>query len=249
MENGHAPLRKVHFFLNSKGGVGKSVGCVVVTQGYHQRGLPVKAFDADAMSATFSSFPALNVTRIPLMDGDAIDPRQFDAMLEPILTEDSNFVVDTGASSFVELNRYFLRNDVPGMIDQAGNILVANVIIVGGAMFAETCNNLESIACQMPPQVEIVVWLNEHFGPVRHNGKAFEEMEFYKKHRDRITGLVALPDWTYTDQATFGVDMQHMMKAGLTFAEVRTSPDFTLMSKSRLHRIERDIQGKLALVM
>ena len=79
-----AAIRKVHFFLNSKGGVGKSSICsVIVAQGYRSGGLPVKAFDADAMSATFSSFPALEVSRVPLMSGDAIDPRQFDAMLEP----------------------------------------------------------------------------------------------------------------------------------------------------------------------
>jgi hypothetical protein len=244
-----APIRKAHFFVNSKGGVGKSHCSVIVTQGYRDRGLPVKAFDADAMSATFSSFPALQVTRIPLMSGDAIDPRQFDAMLEPILTEDSNFVVDTGASSFVELNRYFLRNDVPGMIHDAGKILVANVIVVGGAMFAETCNNLDSMASQMPPQVEIAVWLNEHFGPVARNGKDFEEMEIYERHRARIAALVRMPDWTYTQQATFGVDMRCMMTAGLTFAEVQGSPDFTLMAKSRLRRIERDLQGKLAHVI
>jgi len=57
-----APVRKVHFFLNSKGGVGKSCCSVVLGQGYRSRGLPVKAFDADAMSATFSSFPCRGAT-------------------------------------------------------------------------------------------------------------------------------------------------------------------------------------------
>ena len=58
-----------------------------------------------------------------------------------------------------------------------------------------------------------------------------------------------LPDWTYTQQATFGVDVRSMMAAGLTFAEVQDSPEFTLMAKSRLKRIERDLEGKLAHVI
>jgi hypothetical protein len=243
------PVRKVHFFLNSKGGVGKSCCSVVLGQGYRSRGLPVKAFDADAMSATFSSFPALEVIRVPLMAGDAIDPRQFDVMLEPILTEDCNFVVDTGASSFVELNRYFLNNDVPGMIHGAGKILVTNVILVGGAMFVETCNNLEAMAQQMPPEVEIAVWLNEHFGPIAQDGRDFEAMEIYERWRGRIGALVRLPDWTYAQQATFGVDVRAMMASGLTFAEAQRSPQFTLMAKSRLKRLERDLDAKLAHVI
>jgi hypothetical protein len=245
MAPGIVPTRKVHFFVNSKGGVGKSHNAAMLVQYHHYKELPVKAFDADATSATFSSFSALDVTRISLMNSDAIDPRQFDLMLESILTEDVNFVVDTGASSFVEMNRYFLRNHIPSMIYEAGKTFVANIIIVGGATFNETSHNLETMASQMPPEVEIVVWLNEHFGPISQDGREFEDMRIYQAHRHRISGLVHMPDWTYTDPATFGADMRQMMKAGLTFDEARTSPDFTLMSKSRLHRLQHDIFYKL----
>jgi hypothetical protein len=242
-------IKKVHFFLNSKGGVGKSHCAVLLMQYYLSRGTPVRAFDADAVSATFSSFTALNVTRIPLMADDLINPCQFDAMLEPILTEDVNFIVDTGPSSFVELNCYFLLNKIPSIIDASGKILVANIIIAGGAMLTQTCNNLEAIVNQMPPQVEIMVWINTHFGPIEHGGKSFEEMEIYKQNKSRITGLLYLPDWTYTDHQTFGVDVQHMMREGLSFDQVQASPDFNIMAKNRLRRIQRDVQDKLNLVM
>jgi hypothetical protein len=170
-------------------------------------------------------------------------------MMEPILAKDSNFVVDTGASSFIEVNLYFICNNVPEMIHEVGKTLVANVIIVGGVMLAETCNNLDAIASQMPPEVEIVVWLNEHFGPIEQDGKPFEESEIYRTHRKRLAGIVQLPDWTFAHQATFGVDVKEMMKRGLTFAETQSSPDFNIMAKSRLKRIERDMQGKLARVV
>jgi hypothetical protein len=241
-------MRKVHFFFNSKGGVGKSHNAAILGQFYEDQGEPILIFDADATSATLSNFHALKVTRVPLMSGDAIDARQFDHMLEPIITEDTNAIVDTGASSFVEINRYFMRNPIPAMIREAGKVLVANLIIVGGSMFTETCNNLDVIAEQMPPEVEIVVWLNPHFGSIE-NGKAFEDMEIYRTHKERVCGVVRLPDWTRTDHATFGVDVEQMMKAGLTFNEVRTSPDFNLIAKSRLNRIKNDIYGKLTNVI
>ena len=62
---------------------------------------PVLCFDADATTATFSRFAALNVTRITLMEGTILNARRFDEMLEPILAEDAHCVVDTGTSSFV----------------------------------------------------------------------------------------------------------------------------------------------------
>jgi hypothetical protein len=36
-----------------------------------------------------------------------------------------------------------------------------------------------------------------------------------------------------------------MVTAGLTFAEVRALPEFTLMAKSRLHQLERHVYAQL----
>jgi len=56
MENTTIQLpRRVHFFYNSKGGVGKSHNALNLCQWHRDSGRPFKAFDADATSATFSS--------------------------------------------------------------------------------------------------------------------------------------------------------------------------------------------------
>jgi Mrp family chromosome partitioning ATPase len=89
---------KVHFILNSKGGVGKSFIAFLLAQYYRQRQAPVVCFDADETTATFSSFAALNVTRIELMQGPRIDERRFDLILEKVLTDDAHAVIDTGTS-------------------------------------------------------------------------------------------------------------------------------------------------------
>ncbi len=249
MDNGSSRKNRVEFFFNSKGGVGKSHHAALLVQAYRHAGLPVIAIDADATSASFSSFSALDVMRIELMAGDAINPRRFDDLYELVITKDLNFVIDTGASAFVETNKYFIKNAIPEHIEAAGKTLVANIILTGDATFNETSMNLEAMAAQMPPSVDIVVWLNEHFGPIAREGKSFQEMEIHARWKHRIAAIVKLPDWTHTEKDTFGVDVRKMMTAGLTFAQVRASPEFTLMAKSRLHELERQVYAQLTPII
>ena len=232
--------RRVHFFFNSKGGVGKSHNAAHLIQWHRDRGLPYKAFDADATSATLSSFGALNITRIQLMDRQDINPRQFDILTNAFVDreQDCNFIVDTGASAFVAVNRYSLRMNLPGLIHDAGKVMVANMMIVAGNTMAETIGNLRAMTRQMPAKVEIVVWINNHFGRVEDDsGRPFEEMEAYQEFYGRIAGIIHLPDWTFTDPRTFGEDVQKMMTLGLTFEEAIRMPEFHVMEKSRLHRV------------
>ena len=249
MENGSQTRYAVNLFMNSKGGVGKSHYSVLLTQAYKNAGLPVVAIDADPTSASFSSFAKLGVRRVQLMEGDAINPRVFDGIVEEFLTEQSNFVVDTGASAFVELSRYLLRNRIPEHIHAANKRLVAHLILTGGATFKETSANLEAMAAQSPATVEIVVWINDHFGPVVPPGRRFEELEVYKASAGRIAYGIHLADHTFSEPATFGIDVKQMMSKGLTFAEVRQSPEFTLMAKARLHRIEQEVNGQLGPIL
>ena len=249
MENGSQSRRAVNLFLNSKGGVGKSHHAVLLVQAYRAAGLPVIAIDADATSASFSSFHALCVKRVQLMEGDAINPRVFDDITEEFLTTDANFVIDTGASAFVELNRYLLKNKIPEHVRAADKRLVAHIILTGGSTFRETSANLEAIAGQTPQSVEIVVWINDHFGPVVPAGRRFEDLEVYKDSAGRISAIVHLADHTFSEKDTFGVDVKKMMSAGLSFAEVRESQEFTIMAKARLQLIEREVNGQLSSII
>lgn len=246
-----APVRRVHFFYNSKGGVGKSHNAVNLSQWHRDRGQPYKAFDADATSATFSSFKGLNVTRIKLMDREDINPRQFDLLTNAFIDpdEDCNFIVDTGASAFVAINRYAMQMDLPGMIHAAGKKLVANMMMVAGNTLAETTANLMAMVEQMPPEVEIVVWINHHFGRVQdEQGRSFEQMAVYDKYHHRIAGIVELPDHTFTDPKTFGEDVQKMMSLGLTFEEVKASAALGIIEKARINRHKAMIYEQLDAV-
>ena len=246
-QNGQTQHRAAHFFMNAKGGVGKSHHAVLLLQAYRAAGLPVIGIDADATSATFSSFKSLKIRRMDIMEREQINARVFDNIIEEILTGDSNFVIDTGASSFVELNRYLAKNAGPDVVTGAGKRFVTNLIITGGATFNETCLNLKAIADQAPASVEIVVWLNEHFGPIA-DGRAFEDLEIYKLTAPRISAVIRIADHTFAEQSTFGEDVKQMMRRGYSFEDVKAAPtaEFTVMAKSRLYRLQKDIDGKLS---
>ena len=238
--------RKAHLILNSKGGVGKSFVAFLMAQYYRNRAEPFLCFDADATTATLSRFANLNVTRIELMEGTILNPRQFDKMLEPILSEDAHCIVDTGTSSFVAVSHYIIENDVHEQIRQAGKKVVVHAIIVGGSTLPETLNDFNALARQLPAEVDIVVWLNEHFGQIQESGKGFERMDVYTANKARVTGLVRLPHRTV---ATFGEDIKEMMALNLTFDEAIASSKFTLMAKQRLKIVDQDVKNKLAAVL
>jgi ATP-dependent 26S proteasome regulatory subunit len=155
-------------------------------------------------------------------------------------------VVDTGTSSFVAVSHYLIENDVHEQIRLSGKKVVVHAIIVGGSTLKETLNDLYELARQLPPEVDIVVWLNEHFGLIKQGDKSFTDMEVFKQNRHRIRGTVHLPLRT---AATFGEDIKEMMARHLTFEEAVASPDFTLMAKQRLRIIEIDVRKKLRAVL
>ncbi|MEJ2117324.1 MAG: hypothetical protein P8Y36_05225, partial [Alphaproteobacteria bacterium] len=82
--------RQVHLALTPKGGVGKSLISIFVSQFLKSKGDPVLCFDADATTATFSGFKALDVKRIEMRDGQTIDERRLDEVMDPLLNEDAH---------------------------------------------------------------------------------------------------------------------------------------------------------------
>src|ERR1700720_1013747 len=65
--------RRVHLFLQGKGGIGKSLAASYLVQYHRHIGKPVKAFDADPVNASLAAMPGLDAQRIALVVDDAID--------------------------------------------------------------------------------------------------------------------------------------------------------------------------------
>ena len=113
-------MSTVHFVLQGKGGVGKSLIASLLYQYLHQQGVAVTGVDTDPVNATFSGYKTLSVQSLDIMDGDDIDRRRFDSLMEIILqqTEENHIVIDNGASTFLPLCSYLKDNAALELLDR-----------------------------------------------------------------------------------------------------------------------------------
>src|ERR1700730_16197017 len=102
-------MSTVHLILQGKGGVGKSFIAALLAQYLQEKGVAVRCFDADPVNSTLASFPALNTTKLDLIESvdqaTRINPRRSDDLVEQIAGQppESHVIVDTGSSAFVPL--------------------------------------------------------------------------------------------------------------------------------------------------
>jgi hypothetical protein len=246
---GAKPVRKVHTVLAPKGGCGKTYVASLIAQALQERGEPVICFDTDRENASLRDIPALKAEPVSLFlpNSDEIDVHAMDGMTERMLNEDSHFVLDNGATSFAPLSRYLVQDGIADAVAEGGKKMVVHTIIAGGQELVQTGRGFDSVASQFPANVDIVLWLNEHHGPVDGSDSAlFEQTPLYQKHRSRILAVIRL---VRHHPATFGANLSDMLKHGLTFTEADQSGAFFVIAKQRLRQIWRPIRDQLAPVL
>ncbi|EGS8100300.1 nucleotide-binding protein [Klebsiella pneumoniae] len=239
-------MQRVHLTLQGKGGVGKSFISSLLVQAIRAKNEPVEAFDTDPVNATLAGYKSFNTHRIELLENGSLNERKFDELLEYIIENDTNFVVDNGASSFIPLSYYIAENDAISVIGESGKQAVIHTVVTGGQAMRDTLAGFAALCEQMPENAQIVVWLNEYYGEIEAEGKTFEQMKVYLNNKDRVYGIVRMPKQT---ASTFGEDIKLMLDQKLTFDEVKESPDFGLMAKSRLNKVKNAIFEQLATII
>lgn len=225
---------QVHFTMQGKGGVGKSLVSAILAQylALKQQGA-VGCFDTDPVNDTFAQYRAFGAQRINILgEGGNINGRAFDGLMEHLLASEGIAVVDNGASTFVPLMAYLVENGVMDMLREAGKQVFIHSVLTGGQALDDTINGLSAMLKSHPAPV--VVWINEFFGDVKKDGKDFVESNLYKNQRERIAGLVRIerrnPD-------TFGKDIQMMATKKITFDEALQSAEFGVMPRQRLKTV------------
>src|SRR2546427_10619455 len=106
--NGNSDGTSVHFALQGKGGVGKSLIASVLSQFFVWKDRALHPVDADPVNQTLAEYRALGVERLNLLKEGSVDQTQFDTLMERILPETARLVVDTGASTLIPLSQYLL---------------------------------------------------------------------------------------------------------------------------------------------
>jgi hypothetical protein len=236
----------VHFVLQGKGGIGKTLVSTVLAQWLQAKGdTPLRCYDTDQENTTFSRYKALDVKHIPVMtESRTIDPKRFDALMIDILEEDGNCVIDNGANTFSPLLAYLIENDCFNLLEESGRKVYIHTIVGGGDTLHDTAMGFVSTA--KSTHVPLVLWENEHFGLLQSaSGKAFIESQTYADNSSRVRGRVVLAQ---RNADTFGADVKKMNTARLTLDEVKSSDKFNVMEKQRIKVVFRDLFEQLDLV-
>lgn len=240
-------MSQVHSVLQGKGGIGKSVVAYLIAQYLESLKKPMVAIDIDPVNATLTSYKGLNVTRKNVIEDGEIIAGSFDEMMEEIISDDeSNFVIDNGASSFVPFVRYLLKNDIIDILSESGKEVYVHTVIKAGQDLKITLAGFDSLAEQLPESARIIVWLNEFMGEIAFDGKRFEDMKVYKKNKDRVHGIIRVKPQSGTD---YGADMKRMLGNWLTFDEAIASPAFGVIPRKRLQRVRKEIFDQLDSVI
>lgn len=235
-------MAKIHVILQGKGGVGKSVIAAVIAQHKTSKGKRPLCIDTDPVNATFAGYKALNVRRINILDGDEINTRNFDALVELIASAEDDVIIDNGASSFVPLSHYFISNEVPTLLHEMGHELVVHTVITGGQALLDTVSGFAQLAQQYPAEVLFVVWLNPYWGPIEHEGKTFEQMKAYTQNKERVSAIIQIPA---LKEETYGRDFSDMLQSRLTFDDALKMESLTIMTRQRLKIVQAKLFGQL----
>lgn len=227
-------MAKIHMILQGKGGVGKSMIAATVAQYKIHKGQQPLCIDTDPVNATFKGYQVLNVRQLNIMEGDEINTRHFDSLVELIASTKDDVIIDNGASSFVPLSHYLISNEAPALLRDMGHDLVVHTVITGGQALLDTVSGFAQLANQFPDECLFIVWLNPYWGAIEHEGKRFEQMKSYQNKRDRVSAVIQIPALK-----------AEMLQARLTFTEALAMESLTIMTRQRLKLIRQQLYAQL----
>jgi energy-coupling factor transporter ATP-binding protein EcfA2 len=232
----------IHFILQGKGGVGKSMIASILNQVLQHLDKTVVCFDTDPENATLSSYKEFSVRRLDILKGDNIDKRMFDTLFEEIfaLGEQDHAIVDSGASSFIALSGYIKENDALQLLTDYGHTVYLHTVITGGQAIMETLNGFNNLATNFT-NTRIVVWLNPYFGEIRVDNKPFEEFKVYRDHYHQVSALIMLPD---AEPNTLGRDLEELFAKRQSF-EAGYNSSAHMMVRGRLKRYYEKLVGMI----
>jgi hypothetical protein len=232
--------------MQGKGGVGKSFAATLLAQQMKESGKTPLCIDIDPANATFSGYKALDVKFYEVMEGDDVNPRKFDKVMEAVAESKDDVIIDNGSSSYIALASYMKKMRVAEVLQSMGHTLVIHTVIVGGNALADTVDGLVKTIAIFPDDTKYVVWLNPFAGQIESNGNNFYGFKAYKNNARRITAVIEIPDY---EPKTFGQDLREMMAENLTFQEaLEKESGLPMWTRQRLTMMRQEIYERLGQV-
>jgi hypothetical protein len=226
--------------LQGKGGVGKSLVASLLFQYLKEHNFAVKGCDTDPVNSTFSGYKEFEVQTLDIMDGDDIDQRRFDQLMETLceMPAESHIIVDNGASCFVALCGYLKENGALSFLQESGHEILIHTLVTGGQALPDTLKGLRSLTIHFP-EVPIVVWLNPYYGAIVLDGNDFYGFKVYAEASATFKAVIELPA---LKPNTFGRDFVEILARRASFGASIKSPRLHLMARQRLAMIWRNIK-------
>ena len=226
-------MARLDWVMQGKGGVGKSAVASLLTQYYWERldKLPF-AIDTDPLNQTLSKYRAFGALVFELLDDRReVDPANFEKMLKHIdtLEPERRVVVDSGATTFINLVSYLQEGEVLDVLHEDGHEVMLHVVIAGGQEQDDTLGGLAYLLRTFE-RAKFVVWLNHFHALIRHGNQTFLEMPLYLDNRGQIQHVVDLP----LCHGLISRNLSDMFTSHLTFKEALCHPKSDSYVKRRL---------------
>ena len=164
-------MATIHFILQGKGGVGKSIVAALLHQGLEALGHEVKGYDTDSVNGTFAAYGAFNASRVEVvLPGGGISRQGTDELLNTLAdTPDGvHAVVDNGAASSTALAAFLAEYDILTALGDKGHCVYLHTVLVGGQGYDEAARYAARLLSDFSG-TPIIGWLNPCFGDVRVN--------------------------------------------------------------------------------
>ena len=231
----------IHFVMQGKGGVGKSLLAVLLAQYLINRGDSVICADTDPVNRTFTKYTTLDVAAIEIAEGGNVLQSKFDPLMVMVAENEATFVIDNGAATFLPLTKYLVENDIYQYMAGTGKKVYIHTVLVGGQAQGDTYDGLAELINRVNKYAKVVVWENEFWGKISFDGLPITSGKLYRdaEKAGKIAGLVKIADRGQSD--AFISDMKQMTGKNMTLNDVMASSEFNFLSKNRLQKVVTEI--------
>jgi hypothetical protein len=238
-------MTDIHFVMQGKGGVGKTLVASYVSQFLIDCGSGVRCFDTDPVNHSFSQWKALNAETVQILGLDGnVDTEGFDYLFEQLATSETPCVVDAGASTMLPLINYMASEKILEFLHEQGCSTFIHVPIAVRDV-VDTLDGFVELVDSSPVSTKIIIWINEHSGgPFILDGNGLEDLDVYKHRKDRVLGIVRLQ----TISPLYEKDLGKLITKRQTFLEAANDPSHFLMNKRRTYMIWKIITDQLKTV-
>ena len=238
-------MATIHFILQGKGGVGKSMIASMLFQFYHEEGYEVMGYDTDPVNQTLLSFKEFDtIKQIEIMedDGDNIDSRKFDDLLEELAeaSETSHVIIDNGASSFIALGSYIKDSDMLNILAENGHRVYFHTVITGGQALYDTLNGLNKLFLNFPSS-NIIIWKNSYFGKIVLEGKEFDNFKLIQENPEKIYAIIDIPTG---NKDLIGKDLEQLFAKKQSF-HAGINGKNPIAVKSRLKKYWNEVKERI----